>query len=298
MVFQDYALYPHMTVFENMAFGLVMRRMPRAETERRVRDAAAMLGLNALLARRPRELSGGQRQRVALGRAIVRQPAVFLFDEPLSNLDAALRIEMRAELSRLHDRLQTTSVFVTHDQVEAMTMGSKIVVMRDGRIQQVGPPLGVYHAPANRFVAGFIGSPRMNFLDGAVIEDAKGVGVLCGGLRIPLPGGDDAAWRSQIGRAVTLGLRPGDIHEPRSGEGPDAWRVEAEAVVVEPLGPETHVHARIDRHELVAVLGPTVYVRPHDRIPLVLELGRMHVFAVDGEQERILPTGRRDSRAA
>jgi multiple sugar transport system ATP-binding protein len=299
MVFQDYALYPHMTVLENIAFGLVMRRMPRAESERRVRDVAAMLGLGELLGRRPRELSGGQRQRVALGRAIVRQPSVFLFDEPLSNLDAALRVEMRAELSRLHDRLRTTSVFVTHDQVEAMTMGSKIVVMRDGRIQQAGPPLQVYHQPANRFVAGFIGSPRMNFLDGRLVEDGQGMAVLCGELRVPVPRSKVAAWRAHLGQPVTLGLRPGDIHDPGSSRpGTETHRVEAEVAIVEPLGSETHVHARIGTHEVVAVLGPSVRVRLHERVPLVLDIGRMHLFATTGDEARLAADEHPDAWAA
>src|SRR5574342_761532 len=187
MVFQNYALYPHMTVYDNMAFGLKMRKFPRAEIDTRVREAAQMLGIQELLSRKPRQLSGGQRQRVAAGRAIVRHPQVFLFDEPLSNLDAKLRVQMRVELKRLHERLETTAIYVTHDQVEAMTLGDRVVVMKDGLIQQVGEPLELYGRPANKFVAGFIGSPAMNFVDVSIAESNGGVWAESGGIRIKVP---------------------------------------------------------------------------------------------------------------
>ena len=292
MVFQDYALYPHMTVFENMAFGLIMRRVPRAQAERAVRDAADMLGLSTLLTRKPGELSGGQRQRVALGRAIVRKPAVFLFDEPLSNLDAALRVEMRAELSRLHNQLGVTSVFVTHDQVEAMTMGSRIVVMRDGRIQQSGPPLEVYHRPANRFVAGFIGSPRMNFLPGRIVAEGDDLVVACGPLRLPLPL-DTPAHRAirqgaLAGSTVTLGIRPGDIRDVASARpGSKQHRLTAEVIVVEPLGQETHVHLSLGGITMVGVVNGEMRLRPHDMIDVALDLGRLHVFTTESAELRL-----------
>src|SRR5574337_234381 len=187
MVFQNYALYPHMTVFDNMAFGLKMRKFPKSEIEKRVREAAEILGILDLLKRRPRQLSGGQRQRVAVGRAIVRHPQVFLFDEPLSNLDAKLRVQMRVELKRLHERLETTAIYVTHDQVEAMTLGSRVVVMRDGWVQQVGEPLEIYRRPANKFVAGFIGSPAMNFSPTTVSESGGALYAQANGIRVKVP---------------------------------------------------------------------------------------------------------------
>src|SRR5881394_2598280 len=201
MVFQNYALYPHMTVYDNMAFGLKMRKFPKAEIQKRVQDAAEILGIQDLLKRKPRQLSGGQRQRVAVGRAIVRHPQVFLFDEPLSNLDAKLRVQMRVELKRLHDRLETTAIYVTHDQVEAMTLGSRVVVMRDGWVQQVGEPLVLYGQPANKFVAGFIGSPAMNFVEVSIGSDGI---AQTEGLRLRVP----ERIRSRSGQRVTLGVRP------------------------------------------------------------------------------------------
>src|SRR5262245_27076989 len=202
MVFQNYALYPHMTVYDNMAFGLKMRKFPKPEIDKRVREAAQMLGIQDLLSRKPRQLSGGQRQRVAVGRAIVRHPQVFLFDEPLSNLDAKLRVQMRVELKRLHERLETTAIYVTHDQVEAMTLGTRVVVMKDGYVQQVGEPLELYGKPANKFVAGFIGSPAMNFVDVTVSDGWA----QAEGLRIKVPAG--FASRIPSGKKLTLGVRP------------------------------------------------------------------------------------------
>src|SRR5579875_715546 len=211
MVFQNYALYPHMSVYDNMAFGLKMRKFDRADIGKRVQDAAEILGIEQLLQRKPRQLSGGQRQRVALGRAIVRHPQVFLFDEPLSNLDAKLRVQMRVELKKLHDRLGTTAIYVTHDQVEAMTLGDRVVVMRDGRVQQVGEPLELYNQPANRFVAGFLGSPAMNF---ATVRVEQGDGALWAGndgMRIEVPAGRSDRLGRYSGRTVTIGIRPEDL---------------------------------------------------------------------------------------
>src|SRR5574341_638880 len=213
MVFQNYALYPHMTVYENMAFGLKLRKYAKAEIDRRVREAARILGIEPLLDRKPKALSGGQRQRVAVGRAIVRKPQVFLFDEPLSNLDAKLRVQMRAELKKLHDRLQATIVYVTHDQVEAMTMGDRIVIMKDGLIQQVGAPLEVYAAPRNQFVAGFIGSPAMNFISCTVAGQDGNLFFKAPGLSLPVPAAKAKAMAAYRDKPVTLGIRPEDMHE-------------------------------------------------------------------------------------
>src|SRR5881409_3892531 len=204
MVFQNYALYPHMSVYDNMAFGLKMRKFPKPEIQKRVQDAAEILGIQELLKRKPRQLSGGQRQRVAVGRAIVRHPQVFLFDEPLSNLDAKLRVQMRVELKRLHERLETTAIYVTHDQVEAMTLGDRVVIMKDGLVQQVGDPLGIYSKPRNKFVAGFIGSPAMNFLDCAVAGNGD-LAIEAPGLRISVPAGQKAALERYRGKPITLG---------------------------------------------------------------------------------------------
>src|ERR1700704_3473525 len=214
MVFQNYALYPHMSVYDNMAFGLKMRKFDRAEIQKRVREAAEILGIYDYLHRKPRQLSGGQRQRVALGRAIVRHPQVFLFDEPLSNLDAKLRVQMRVELKRLHERLETTAIYVTHDQVEAMTLGDRVVVMKDSWVQQVGEPLELYGKPANRFVAGFIGSPAMNFADVTIAEANGGIWVEGPGLRVKVPADRAEHMRAYKGQHVTLGVRPEELQPP------------------------------------------------------------------------------------
>ena len=211
MVFQNYALYPHMTVYKNMAFSLKLRRTPKDEIERRVKAAADILGIGELLDRKPKQLSGGQRQRVAVGRAIVRQPEVFLFDEPLSNLDAKLRVNMRAELIKLHERLDATMIYVTHDQVEAMTMGDRIVVMRNGFIQQVGPPMEVYNQPQNQFVAGFIGSPPMNFMEARLVPDNGGLAIEIRGMRLPLPPHKAKSAEAYTNKSVVFGIRPEDI---------------------------------------------------------------------------------------
>src|SRR5437867_6459994 len=221
MVFQNYALYPHMTVYDNMAFGLKMRKFPKSEIQKRVQDAAEILGIHELLRRKPRQLSGGQRQRVAVGRAIVRHPKVFLFDEPLSNLDAKLRVQMRVELKRLHDRLETTAIYVTHDQVEAMTLGDRVVVMKDGVVQQVGEPLALYERPANRFVAGFIGSPAMNFIAITLEWTEHALWAHASGLRVRVPPAKTETLRQHVGKRVILGLRPEALHPAGSADGAD-----------------------------------------------------------------------------
>jgi multiple sugar transport system ATP-binding protein len=282
MVFQNYALYPHMTVYDNMAFGLKMRKFPKPEIEQRVREAAQMLGIQDLLGRKPRQLSGGQRQRVAVGRAIVRHPQVFLFDEPLSNLDAKLRVQMRVELKRLHERLETTAIYVTHDQVEAMTLGDRVVVMKDGLVQQVGDPLGIYSKPRNRFVAGFIGSPAMNFLDCTVVGDGE-LAVESPGLRVSVPPAQKTALERYRGKAVTLGVRPEDLREA-TAEDPKNYRIDAVVEVVEPLGNEILLDVKVGRHPLVARVPPTSRVRLHEQIPLTLNRERLHFFDTQTEQ--------------
>src|SRR2546425_8452244 len=228
MVFQNYALYPHMSVYDNMAFGLKMRKFDKPEIQKRVREAADILGIQDYLRRKPRQLSGGQRQRVALGRAIVRHPQVFLFDEPLSNLDAKLRVQMRVELKKLHERLGTTAIYVTHDQVEAMTLGDRVVVMRDGRVQQVGDPLELYNQPANRFVAGFIGSPAMNFASVRIAAENGGLWATRDGIRLQIPAAMTNRLGAQAGKAVTFGIPPEDL---RGAHGSDPAEMSIEAVV-------------------------------------------------------------------
>lgn len=260
MVFQSYALYPHMSVAQNMAFPLKMRGLAKAQIEVKVREAAGLLGLDQLLNRKPKELSGGQRQRVAIGRALVREPALFLFDEPLSNLDAQLRGGMRVELSRLHGRLGATMVYVTHDQVEAMTLGQEIVVLAQGRVQQVGPPQEIYDHPANLFVAGFIGSPAINLLQGVVQKGAEGPYLECAqsDLMLPLPG-QAVIWD---GRSITLGIRPENIS---IGPGPLSGEVE----LVERIGAESVLHIRRDGLSLRVRVGPDLEARPGERLQLL-----------------------------
>ncbi|AWB47917.1 sugar ABC transporter ATP-binding protein [Gemmobacter aquarius] len=264
MVFQNYALYPHKTVAANMGFALKMRGMDKAEIDTRVKRAAEVLGLTPYLDRYPRALSGGQRQRVAMGRAIVRDPQVFLFDEPLSNLDAKLRVQMRAEIRELHQRLKTTTVYVTHDQIEAMTMADKIVVMQGGRVEQVGAPLELYDRPANTFVAAFIGSPSMNMIAGVV----QGGVVKAGGASLPLPNGMQVA----EGREVIYGIRPENLGLAQAG-------LQGTVAVVEPTGSETHVVIRIDGGELTAVFRDRVSLRPGDAVTLApVDAAGVHLF--------------------
>ncbi|MDI6024614.1 sn-glycerol-3-phosphate ABC transporter ATP-binding protein UgpC [Corticibacterium sp. UT-5YL-CI-8] len=263
MVFQSYALYPHMTVYENMAFSMKLRNASAAETKEAVDRAARILGLEPLLQRQPKQLSGGQRQRVAMGRALVRNPKVFLFDEPLSNLDAKLRVQMRAEIKALHLRLGTTIVYVTHDQVEAMTMADRIVVMQDGRIEQVGRPLDLYDNPANRFVASFIGSPSMNFIEGKAGADGFETPT---GVRLPLPlAGDNS------GRSITYGIRPEHLRLDNVG-------IPARVVLVEPMGSETQVIARIGEQDISCLFRERVAIAPGDTIQLGLALDQVRLF--------------------
>jgi multiple sugar transport system ATP-binding protein len=268
MVFQNYALYPHKTVAENMGFGLKLRRAPKSEIETRVRRAAEILDVAPLLDRYPRQLSGGQRQRVAMGRAIVRDPQVFLFDEPLSNLDAKLRVQMRAEIKELHQRLKTTTVYVTHDQIEAMTMADRIVVLRDGVVEQIGAPLELYDRPANLFVAGFIGSPAMNFLKGTIKLGDKPSFMVDGGLSLPLssaPAGSD-------GRPAIYGIRP----EHLALGGPDG--VPAEVSVLEPTGLETQVFAKLGDQKIVAVFRQRMTASPGEMLPITPDVASAHLF--------------------
>jgi multiple sugar transport system ATP-binding protein len=267
MVFQNYALYPHMTVRANMGFSLSLAKTPPAEIERRVDQAAGILGLAPLLDRFPRQLSGGQRQRVAMGRAIVRNPQVFLFDEPLSNLDAKLRVAMRTEIKELHQRLKTTSIYVTHDQIEAMTMADQIVVMHDGRVEQIGSPLELYDRPGNRFVAGFIGSPAMNFIPGrqrgSVVQAAGGAALAVSGV-----------YAANDGREVIYGIRPEHL-ELANGQ---AAGFEAEVVVVEPTGSDTQLYARLGEQQIVAVFRERHGFRPGERVRLAPRAEFAHLF--------------------
>ena len=267
MVFQNYALYPHMTVYDNMAFGLKMRKFDKAEIAKRVNNAADILDIKDHLSRKPRMLSGGQRQRVALGRAIVRNPQVFLFDEPLSNLDAKLRVLMRVEIKKLHQRLATTSIYVTHDQVEAMTLGDRVVVMKDGLIQQVGEPLELYNNPSNKYVAGFIGSPAMNFADTMIEEVGGAVYATSPTMRIRLPEQIAARMGPHKGKPATLGIRPEDLHMA-TGADPEDQSFDAVVEVAEQLGSEIILDLKAGGGAMVASVEPTVKVKPQQKIRL------------------------------
>ncbi|HTI79330.1 MAG TPA: sn-glycerol-3-phosphate ABC transporter ATP-binding protein UgpC [Acetobacteraceae bacterium] len=282
MVFQNYALYPHMTVYDNMAFGLKMRKFDKAEIGRRVKEAADILGIQELLKRKPRQLSGGQRQRVALGRAIVRHPQVFLFDEPLSNLDAKLRVQMRVELKKLHERLGTTAIYVTHDQVEAMTLGDRVVVMRDGRVQQVGDPMELYNEPANRFVAGFIGSPAMNFASVRVAAENGTLWAESEDMRIKVPPRVAQRLARYTGKETTLGVRPEDLRIARDGDDRDLG-FDVAIEVVERLGSEILLDVAAGATTMVASVEPTVTAKVHETTRLVINPERMHFF--DNETE-------------
>ncbi|HET7848904.1 MAG TPA: sn-glycerol-3-phosphate ABC transporter ATP-binding protein UgpC [Pseudolabrys sp.] len=279
MVFQNYALYPHMTVAENMSFGLKLRKIPKAEIKERVEIAARILDITELLARRPKQLSGGQRQRVAMGRAIVRKPKVFLFDEPLSNLDAKLRVQMRTEIKRVHQKVKTTTVYVTHDQVEAMTLADRVVVMNAGKIEQIGTPNELYHQPKTRFVAGFIGSPAMNFIP-AHIEEASGALRLrlTDRLAFPVPANRTARYRGHIGKEVLFGLRPEHITETRGQENGGGHEFSAMLDVVEPMGMETMVYFRINDTQVCGRVEPAAAKGPGETMPLRANLEHMHVI--------------------
>ena len=289
MVFQNYALYPHMTVFDNMAFGLKLRKTPKDEIRRRVEEAAKILEIDYLLDRKPKALSGGQRQRVALGRAIVRSPKVFLLDEPLSNLDAKLRASMRTELSKLHERLQTTFIYVTHDQVEAMTMGTRIVVMKDGFVQQIDTPTALYDKPANLFVATFIGSPVMNTFEGTLVEHNGQTFIKCGDEEIALP---DAKGRkpevmSYIGKEVIVGIRPEHIHDEEVfiNQFSDAL-LDAEVEVVEFMGHETYLYLKCQGRDFIARVAQRSNAKVGDKIKVALDTPKIHLF--DKETEKTI----------
>jgi multiple sugar transport system ATP-binding protein len=282
MVFQNYALYPHMSVFDNMAFSLEMRRRPKEEIKQRVQEAAEILGIQHLLKRKPKQLSGGQRQRVAVGRAIVRKPEVFLFDEPLSNLDAKLRVQTRLELKKLHERLATTAVYVTHDQIEAMTMGDRIVVMRDGLIQQVGSPLELYDKPANRFVGGFIGSPAMNFFEAEIDGAADKVCLKAGDVRLDLAAEGSKKLADYKEKRVIVGIRPEDLRP--TTEHIEGQTIQGRVEVVEPIGNETYVDLNTGNFNLMAAIGRKSQIRPHSNLVLKPIIDNLHVFEAGNER--------------
>jgi multiple sugar transport system ATP-binding protein len=289
MVFQNYALYPHMTVFDNMAFGLKLRKVPKDEIKRRVEEAAKILDISHLLDRKPKALSGGQRQRVALGRAIVRNPKVFLLDEPLSNLDAKLRAQMRTEISKLHQRLGTTFIYVTHDQTEAMTMGDRIVVMKDGFVQQVDTPQNLYDFPVNEFVAGFMGSPQMNFLDGTLSKEGADYVFHFGqyGVKIPAAKNKDDVLKDYVGKSILFGIRPENVHdEPEFVSKATEGIVEADVEVTELMGAETYLYLNCEGNPLTARVEPTSTAKTGDRIKIALDLTKIHLF--DKETEKTI----------
>jgi multiple sugar transport system ATP-binding protein len=287
MVFQNYALYPHMTVFENMSFGLRLRRVAKAEIRARVEQAAKILDITDLLGRRPKQLSGGQRQRVAMGRAIVRNPKVFLFDEPLSNLDAKLRVQMRTEIKRVHQKVKTTTIYVTHDQVEAMTLADRVVVMNGGRIEQIGRPQDLYHRPKSRFVAGFIGSPAMNFLPARLQSNGDGLLLrVAPELAFPVPPTHTARYQPSVGKDLILGLRPEHITEPR-GEGREPRCEFAMTLdVIEPMGMETMVFFTVNGTEVCARVEPSAASAPGQPMRLYANLSHMHL--IDPATELVL----------
>lgn len=284
MVFQSYALYPHMTVYDNMAFGLKLRKTPKQIIDERVREAAKSLGIDHLLDRRPRQLSGGQRQRVAVGRAIVREPAVFLMDEPLSNLDAKLRVEARSFISKLHQRLETTFIYVTHDQVEAMTMGTRICVLNAGQLQQIDTPFNLYHNPRNVFVAGFIGSPSMNFFDAQLKQEDGGMLVDTGIFQVHVPANKATPFKAYLGKRVIFGIRPEDIHDTEfAPPGITSAPIEANVDVVEQMGNEMIIYLEDGGKSFIARTDPRTKARVGGRMGALLDLDNMHVFDAETE---------------
>ena len=289
MVFQNYALYPHMTVYDNMAFGLKLRKTPKDEIKRRVEEAARILDISHLLDRKPKALSGGQRQRVALGRAIVRDPKVFLLDEPLSNLDAKLRAQMRTEIAKLHKRLGTTFIYVTHDQTEAMTMGDRIVVMKDGFIQQVDTPQNLYEKPCNEFVAGFMGSPQMNFITATVGKNGADYTLSFGKHTIKVPASKNVGdvLKDYVGKEVTFGIRPEDVHdEPDFIEKCKEGLVDATVEVTELMGAETYLYLNVEGNPVTARVEPTSKAKANDKITIAFDMSKMHLF--DKETEKTI----------
>ncbi len=281
MVFQNYALYPHMTVYDNMAFGLKIRKLPKEEIDQRVREAAKLLDIEALLERKPKALSGGQRQRVAVGRAIVRNPKVFLFDEPLSNLDAKLRVQMRAEISNLHNRLQATMIYVTHDQVEALTMADKIVVMKLGVIQQIGGPMELYNEPDNKFVAGFIGSPPMNFINVDVVREGERTYLKSQSFTLDVTPAQASFLAPYVGKKVTFGIRPEDVefsHATQPGK-----TINGSVSVVEPLGSETQVYVTTDNANIVGKIDPSVIPTVGEQVSLLVNMEKARFFDLETE---------------
>jgi len=285
MVFQNYALYPHMTVYKNMAYGLKMRGYKKEEIDKRVRDAAEILGITEYLERKPKALSGGQRQRVAVGRAIVRKPKVFLFDEPLSNLDAKMRVSMRAEISKLHHKLETTIIYVTHDQVEAMTMGTRIVVMHGGLIQQVAAPLDLFHHPVNKFVAGFIGSPPMNFFEGKIVESGNGLTFEEGHFSLTLVASQLEAMKPYVNKNVTFGVRPGDIYQASAIQetGKDQ-QIEALVEVVEPMGDEIYIYLKAGENSFVAKITEDTTIKVDKTFLSHVNMEKVHFFDAETEE--------------
>jgi multiple sugar transport system ATP-binding protein len=284
MVFQSYALYPHMNVYRNMAFGLELRKLPRAEIDERVNQAARILGLENLLERKPKALSGGQRQRVAMGRAIVRKPNVFLFDEPLSNLDAKLRVQTRAEVAKLHQRLQTTIIYVTHDQVEAMTLANRIVLMKDGRIQQVGSPQDLYETPANLFVASFIGSPAMNFFPCKAVQGDGGLVLDAASFKVPVPAEWQTALAAHVGRDVKLGVRPEHVEFLSVNEPPPGEALQGTVEVIEFHGSESYLFVSQGQHLLLFRTDPKVQVKIGEQVYFRFQMERAHLFEEKTEQ--------------
>jgi len=286
MVFQSYALYPHMSVFDNMAFGLKLRKMDKEEIKRRVNDAAAILGIENLLDRKPRQLSGGQRQRVALGRAIVREPNVFLLDEPLSNLDAKLRVQTRAEISKLHKQLETTFIYVTHDQTEAMTMADRIAVMKLGILQQVDTPQNLYDYPANKFVAGFIGSPSMNFFDGQLVEKGGKLFFNAGSVEVEIPESKSQVYKPHVGKPATFGIRPEDIHNPAFlPQGIIPCTVKASVEVTELMGNEIFVYCNSeDNSNFIARVDPRSTYGFGENVEVAFNMDNFHIFDMETEE--------------
>ncbi|WP_198376091.1 ABC transporter ATP-binding protein [Neoroseomonas rubea] len=279
MVFQNYALYPHMSVYENMAFGLTLRKFPKAEIDKRVKEAARILDITPLLERKPKALSGGQRQRVAMGRAIVRDPKVFLFDEPLSNLDAKLRVQMRTEIKKVHQTVRTTTVYVTHDQVEALTLADRVVVMNHGIIEQVGPPQELYHHPATKFVAGFIGSPAMNFIPAQLEEASGGLNiVIAGGMSLPVPPSRVDRYRGHAGKPVLFGIRPEHLTDDKTTDKHHLEPLSLTPEVIEPMGMETLAHFKLEGTEISARLDPSTPAEVGKPLALLAHMGQMHLI--------------------